>query len=251
MKLTRLMNNMDSNLQAKDDVEIDLLMLGRSLDPLQGSLLRGIAAAMRKLPLIAIKNKKCIGECELFTMYFDPILSSLLSDPSRNVLLRWSNVTSDQSGDIRPDATISKIHQRDFGPSLGFGEVKLARPTTDNHSLCHDLLRLATLAKDTIDNNKLQAALTFQINGFNITFFLSSLRHDGMYLMQEIGQLTFPCSLEELVFFVNLKNIRTLCRPMNDGKSWETKRRPTHPSIYSFIDATKDRHCFCGLRFER
>ncbi|OAD76970.1 hypothetical protein PHYBLDRAFT_158033 [Phycomyces blakesleeanus NRRL 1555(-)] len=72
-----------------------------------------------------------------------------------------------------------------------------------------------------------------------------------MYLMQEIGQLTFPRSLEELVFFVNLKNIRTLCRPMNDGKSWETKRRPTHPSIYSFIDATKDRHCFCGLRFER
>ncbi|KAG0778101.1 hypothetical protein G6F22_011435 [Rhizopus arrhizus] len=200
MKLTRFMNNMDSKPQSKDDVEIDLLVLGRNLNPLQGSLLRGIMAVMRKLCLLAIKNKKCISECELFTMYFDPILFSLLSDPNRNVLLRWSNVTSDESGDTRPDATISKIHQRDFGPSLGLGEVKIARPITDNHSLCHDLLRLATLAKDTINSNKLQVVLTFQIHGFNITFFLSRLQHDGMYLMQEIGQLTFPRSLEELHF---------------------------------------------------
>lgn len=78
-------------------------------------------------------------------------------------------MTSDESGDIRPDATISKMQQRDFEPSLGFGEVKKARSTTDNHSLCHDLLRLAALAKDTIDSNNPQAALTFQIYGFNNT----------------------------------------------------------------------------------
>jgi hypothetical protein len=42
MKLTRFMNNMDSKLQSKDDVEIDLLVLGRNLNPLQESLLRGI-----------------------------------------------------------------------------------------------------------------------------------------------------------------------------------------------------------------
>jgi hypothetical protein len=88
-------------------------------------------------------------------VYFDPILCALFSDPDRNVLLRWSNVTSDESGEMRPDATISEICQRDFGPSRRYGEVKLARPATDNHALCHDLLRLATLAKDTIDINKL------------------------------------------------------------------------------------------------
>ncbi|RCH86192.1 hypothetical protein CU098_008537, partial [Rhizopus stolonifer] len=134
MKLTRFMNNADSKLQSKDDIEIDLLMLRRNLNPLQQSLLRDITAAMRKLPLIALRNKK-------------------------------SSVTSDESGDIRPDATISKMQQRDFEPSLGFGEVKKARSTTDNHSLCHDLLRLAALAKDTIDSNNPQAALTFQIYG--------------------------------------------------------------------------------------
>ncbi|RCH94625.1 hypothetical protein CU097_013427 [Rhizopus azygosporus] len=49
MKLTRFMNNMDSKSQSKDDVEIDLLVLGRSLSPLQGSLLRGITAAQQSL----------------------------------------------------------------------------------------------------------------------------------------------------------------------------------------------------------
>ncbi|KAI9489664.1 hypothetical protein BDB00DRAFT_841917 [Zychaea mexicana] len=95
---------------------------------------------MRRLPLVAIRNKQTIGECELFTKYFDPILASLFSDPDRKVLLRWSNVMSDENDKIRPDATISKLRQRDFGPSLGYGEVKVARPTIDNHALCHDLL---------------------------------------------------------------------------------------------------------------
>lgn len=105
---------------------------------------------MRHLPLIAIKNKQTIGECELFTVHFDPILTSLYSEPDRKVLLHWSNVMSDENGEIRPDATISKLQQRDFGSSLGYGQIKIARPTIDNLALCHNLLRLATLAKDTV-----------------------------------------------------------------------------------------------------
>ncbi|KAG1452263.1 hypothetical protein G6F56_007864 [Rhizopus delemar] len=165
MKLSRIINNVESNRLSKDDAEIDLLMLGKSLNSFERSLVWGVKAGMRKLPLKPIKIRKFFGECELFTMYFDPILCALFSDPDKNVLLRWSNVTSDESREIRPDAIISEIYQRDFGPSCGYGEAKLARPTTDNHALCYDLLCLATLAKDTIDTNKLQAALAFQING--------------------------------------------------------------------------------------
>ncbi|KAI8967120.1 hypothetical protein BDF20DRAFT_1005100 [Mycotypha africana] len=177
-KLSRIVNNVESNNQSKYDAEIELLMLGKDLCPIQKSLILGIKAYMRKLPLLPIKNKQSLGECELFTMYFDPLLSALFSDPDKNILLRWSNVTCDESADMRPDATISKIQQRNFGQSLGFGEVKVARPTTDNHALCLDLLRLGAFCKDTIDMNKLQAALAFQINGFSIIFYLMRLRHD-------------------------------------------------------------------------
>ncbi|KAI9254089.1 hypothetical protein BY458DRAFT_521456 [Sporodiniella umbellata] len=241
-KWSRIMNNVESNNQSKDDAEIELLTLGKDLCPIQKSLILGIKACMRKLPLFPIKNKQSLGECELFTMYFDPLLSALFSDPDKNILLRWSNVTCNEN----------------FGPSLGFGEVKLARPTTDNHALCLDLLRLGAFCKDTIDMNKLQAALAFQINGFSIIFYLMRLRHDGMYIMQEIGRVAFPASLQDLTVFLSLKNIRTLlmvsdvfwrlCKPVNDD-SWESMRRPTHSAIFSLIHASKDRHRLCALEF--
>ncbi|KAG2207334.1 hypothetical protein INT47_006808 [Mucor saturninus] len=191
-------------------------------------------------------------------MYFDPLLSALFSDPDKNIILRWSNVTCDESAGKHPDSTISKIQQRDFGPSLGFGEVKVAQPTTDSHALCLDLLRLGTFSKDAVDMNELQAALAFHINGFSIIFYLMRLRHHGIHTMQEIGRVTFPSSLRDLTVFLNLKNIRTLlmvsdvfwrlCKPVTDD-SWESMRRPTHPNIFSLIHASKDRHRFCAIDF--
>lgn len=130
--------------------------------------------------------------------------------------------------------------------------------TTDNHALCHDLLRLGTFCKNTIDMNKLQAALGFQINGFSIIFYLMRLRHDGIYVMQEIGRVAFPASLQDLAGFLSLKNIRTLlrvsdvfwrlCKPVKDD-SMESMRRPTHPAIYSLIHTSKDRRRLCAIEF--
>ncbi|KAG1043466.1 hypothetical protein G6F43_011646 [Rhizopus delemar] len=113
MKLSRIVNGMESNILSRNDAEIDLLMLGKSLNPFERPLVWELK----------------LSECELFTMCFNPILPALFSDPDKNAFLRWSNVISDESGKIRPDATISKICQRDFGPSRGYGEAKLARPT--------------------------------------------------------------------------------------------------------------------------
>ncbi|KAL0139799.1 hypothetical protein V8B55DRAFT_1575061 [Mucor lusitanicus] len=274
IKLARIIDNL-----AKNDAEIELLMLGKSLCPLGRSLRKAIVDSMRHLPLIAIKNKQTIGECELFTVHFDPILTSLYSEPDRKVLLHWSNVMSDENGEIRPDATISKLQQRDFGSSLGYGQIKIARPTIDNLALCHDLC----WKQCTIDANSLEAALTFQVHGLRITFFLTRLRHDGIYVMQELSQFTFPRSLEEIAYlklqntmesnkasyssqnstggatFVSLKNMRTLliltdtfCADLfvTLTHSWQLKRLPTHPSIYSLIDSTKNRHRFRALRFD-
>jgi hypothetical protein len=136
----------------------------------------------------------------------------------------------------------------------------VTRQRTDHHALWHDLLRLGILTKDTLDQNKLEGALSFQIHGFHVTFFLTRLRHDGMYIMQKIGEMTFPRSLEELTTFVNLKNMRTLLRvseafwrtrvSLSDTDHWETKRRLTHLAIYSLIDGRKDRHRLCSLRLD-
>ncbi|EIE90692.1 hypothetical protein G6F46_005654 [Rhizopus delemar] len=255
-----VVNDIDAKVKTKGHVELYLLTLAQGLDVHHRSVVWGITAALKKLPLTAIKDKTTIGEGELLTTYFDPILASILANPDENVLLRWANVTCDATRDKRPDATISKLTQLVFGPSLGFGEAKVAQATCDKYMLCHDLIRLAAFTKDTIDENKLYASLSFQIHGFNVTFFLTRLRHDGIFVMQEIAHMTFPRSIEELASFINMKNLKMLlkiteafwrlCAISDNEGLIKAHARPTHPSLYCLIDATKDRRRLCSIRFE-
>ncbi|KAL7310655.1 hypothetical protein PS15m_010126 [Mucor circinelloides] len=72
--------------------------------------------------------------------------------------------------------------------------------------------------------------------------------------LYEICKLSFPRSLEELSSFVSLKNLNTLmrisemfwrmCKPVSaqDVDILSDKYRPTHPSLYTLIDGTKNRH---------
>ncbi|ORZ03827.1 hypothetical protein BCR43DRAFT_510836 [Syncephalastrum racemosum] len=97
-KLARIVTSVDSKQFAKDDADIELLMLGKSMCPIGRCLARGVSAAMRCSPLAAIEKKPSIGK-------YASVMLMLL----------------------------------DFGPSLGYGEVKTTRRTTDNHALCRDL----------------------------------------------------------------------------------------------------------------
>ncbi|KAI7856749.1 hypothetical protein BDC45DRAFT_533211 [Circinella umbellata] len=51
----------------------------------------------------------------------------------------------------RPDATLTKLDQLSYKPSLGSGEAKVAHLTTTNNDLCHDILSLRIFYKEAID----------------------------------------------------------------------------------------------------
>ncbi|KAI8988509.1 hypothetical protein BDF20DRAFT_833353 [Mycotypha africana] len=196
---------------------------------------------------------------ELLTTYFDPILANILANSDENVLLRWANVTCDATGDKRPDATISKLRKCLLDQALDLARQKVAQPTCDKYMLCLDLTRLATFAKDTIDENKLNASLSFQIHGFSVTLIFTRLRHDGIYIMQEIAHMTFPRSVEELATFISMKNLKMLLKvtdvfwrlfkPCDNEELIKANGRATHPSLHSLIDISKDRRRLCSLRF--
>ncbi|KAL0074353.1 hypothetical protein J3Q64DRAFT_1606276, partial [Phycomyces blakesleeanus] len=131
--------------------------------------------------------------------------------PDRPVQFRWSNTSSSESGsDKRPDAIISNVTQLEFDSALGFGEAKKVERNCNTYGLCHDLLRLAIFTKNMIDINKLNESLSFQIHGFNISFFLIRLDHHGIYTMVEVGHLKFPKSIKELPSLVTLRNLKIL-----------------------------------------
>lgn len=52
-----------------------------------------------------------------------------------------------------------------FGKSIGYGKAKIHQCNGSKYALCMDSLRLAVYTKNTIDVNKLSAALAFQIHG--------------------------------------------------------------------------------------
>ncbi|KAG1168326.1 hypothetical protein G6F70_002080 [Rhizopus microsporus] len=148
-----------------------------------------------------------ICQSELWSTYFDPLLSCLISDPDRLIHLRWTNAIPMEKGKNRPDAVISEKQQMSFGNSVGYGEAKTQQGSCSK-SLCLDTLRLAIFTKNAIDINKLDGALAFQIHAFNITFYLQQLTAKGIYTFIEIAHFRFPQSLDDLPSLFTMINIK-------------------------------------------
>jgi hypothetical protein len=234
-------------------------VITRNAEYSQNRVLQGIANLIQKLPAAAIKDSTTIGEAELWSTYFDPILSVLVADPEKSVQFQWSNTSSPESGsDKRPDAIISTVTQLEFNSELGFGEAKKVEKDCNANGLCRDLLRLAIFTKNTVDINKLNASLSFQIHGFNISLFLTRLDHHGIYTMVEVGHLKFPKSIEEIPSLVTLRNLKILlaindafwrlCRPSKEPELVSARYIKTTDFITDFIEGSKDKNRICSIR---
>lgn len=115
MELSTTLTDLSFGLKKRQDCIIDLLMMSRNGGYSQNRVLQGIANLIQKLPTAAIKDSTTIGEAELWSTYFDPILSVLVADPEESVQFRWFNTSSPESGsDKRPDAIISNVTQLEF-----------------------------------------------------------------------------------------------------------------------------------------
>ncbi|EIE82476.1 hypothetical protein RO3G_07181 [Rhizopus delemar RA 99-880] len=171
--------------------KLHLLTLATSMGPFKSNVVEGITDLLVKLPLYHITDNNKLGEIDVQTRYDDPLLSSIVADTTKKVVLRWSNKKDALTTDICPDTIVSTLVQRAFGQSLGFGEVKLGGNSTTNHSLCLDTLKLAVLSRNSVLKHG-RPILTFQVN--------------------EIGRITMPEALSSLHSFITLKNLRTLLR---------------------------------------
>lgn len=126
--------------------------------------------SIQKLPSTPV-NVKNTSETVLWSTHFDPILSTLLSDPDRNMHLQWSNSAPTERGSARPDAAIYHKQQGSFVGSRGYGEAK--PEGTSTHDISVDFLRLAVFCKNSIDVSLLDSTLAFQINSkFDTTYSL-------------------------------------------------------------------------------
>ncbi|SAM06250.1 hypothetical protein [Absidia glauca] len=152
-----------------------------------------------------------INEVKLQSTYFDVFLSEITADQDQQVALRWANKSvRHELTDIRPDAIISTLVQHDFGCPLGFGETKTGNVSTTKQAVNLDISRLGITCKRAIERHDLPACLASMINGYSISFFIVSKRHDCLYTMTEIASLNFASSLSDLHTFATRKNLDLL-----------------------------------------
>ncbi|KAL0088464.1 hypothetical protein F4703DRAFT_1846283 [Phycomyces blakesleeanus] len=89
------------------------------MNSLKGNVIEGIGDLLTKLPLDSILESKKIGEVDIQTRYYEPMLSGILTDITKRFILRWPDKTDETAPKIRPDAIISTLIQLKFGRHLG------------------------------------------------------------------------------------------------------------------------------------
>ncbi|RIB03195.1 hypothetical protein C2G38_1929899, partial [Gigaspora rosea] len=162
---------------------------------------------IERVPRFTLKSP--VGEVELCTTYIDTILSPLFADPDRGIFLRWSNKEAVESKARKPvgrakqpDAIINKIDQLSWSLSKGHGEAKVQEEMNNLYLLCTDLIRISIFNKDAIDFYNMNCMLGFQVVGHHITFYLTTLLCDALYVMAEVGHVDVPMSLEQVPAFL-------------------------------------------------
>ncbi|CAO3640917.1 unnamed protein product [Cunninghamella blakesleeana] len=209
MAMAKIINQLSLSNITREKALLELTPISSNMEYGERRLIRGLINMIQKLPTMPLKDNSDISETELWSTFFDPLLSCLICDPERLVHLRWKNTIPIEGGKSQPDAIISKKQQLEYEGSIGYGEVKVNQGSS-RYSLCMDTLRLAIFSKNAIDINKLDGALAFQIHGFTITFFISRLVTNSIYVFYEVANLHFPESLNDLPSFVTLTNITLL-----------------------------------------
>lgn len=85
---------------------------------------------LQKLRNTPLNSHNAITETELWSTYYDPVPSCLVSNPDKLVHLRWINLVPIEKGKARPDAVINEKPYLEFTASIGFGEAKVKQRTS-------------------------------------------------------------------------------------------------------------------------
>ncbi|KAG1627711.1 hypothetical protein G6F44_012118 [Rhizopus delemar] len=211
MTVLKVLNSIDQNIITPKQAKLELLTLAAGMDSLKGNVIEGIGDLLTKLPLDSIVEKNKIGEVDIQTRYYEPLLLAILADTTKKVILRWPNKMDEIVPEIRPDAIISTLVQLKFGRHLGYGEVKPGDDSTTTQSLCVDTLKLTVLSRNTSLKNE-HPILAFQVNGFQLIFYVTQRIHHRFYTMIEIGRVKVLDSLLSIQSFATLKNLQILLR---------------------------------------
>ncbi|KAL0088412.1 hypothetical protein F4703DRAFT_1734696, partial [Phycomyces blakesleeanus] len=154
-------------------------------------------------------------ETEVWSMFIDPIIDGLLSDPEENYHVRWTKTKDNNNDQERPDSVVCKMVESTWAHSVGCGECKVAEVNNNLYILAWDLCRLGYFNKHSINENMIRKAVAFHIYvslnvGHGVTFYVTELAYDGLYTMTEICHIQVPKSLTTMDTLVSRRSLVSL-----------------------------------------
>ncbi|CAO3654370.1 unnamed protein product [Cunninghamella echinulata] len=241
-KIMKIVKMVDKKKLNRDDAVIQLLLLKSEATPLEFKIIKSIKTMIETLPSEVLNEEP--HELELLSRYLNACLLPLFDDPEAGILFRWSDSTNLEASKTtvsiskrRPDSTIVTLDGYCFDYNRGFGEVKSKYHYEKHDNLSKDLARVGVFSKNAIDISNMNGVLGFQAVGRSVTFFISKLVADGIYVMYELNNFTVPGSikqiyslfgyLDEIYYILNI--FETHCNKMlsQDIDANKNKKRQT------------------------
>ncbi|CAO3623870.1 unnamed protein product [Cunninghamella blakesleeana] len=224
----------------------------------ESKIIASVVNLINKLPEDNLMEE--VKEIELITKYLDPALQPLFDDLDDDIIFRWTSTSNPEAKNStisisqrRPDSLINSLNDLHVGKSLGFGEVKAKYQSSNNFAIAKDLIRLGVFSKNGIDVGKLNGVITFQAAGLQVTFYITMLVANGLYMMLEIGYLKLPGSLHDLLScVVHLSDVLDIVNIfynecLSPPSFLESRKRSSisTPETNHIVESSRDRKRAC------
>ncbi|KAI9020956.1 hypothetical protein CLU79DRAFT_703594 [Phycomyces nitens] len=243
-------------------VQAETNMKALALERNEFKFVTALSALVTRLPRFPLEED--VNETELCMRFVDPFLIGLFEDPDNGVYLRWTNETTMETKqnngciDRRPDLCITKSCGVKWDTDCGYGEAKPASRDSDHYLVCMDLVRVAVLSKEALNEQSLDGVLGIQIVGRTLMFYVLLLPEEGVYTLLKLAEVKIPDSLQSLSHLVmDVSNILSvmdvfdrLCVRSNDPQMILDRKNPSVPLhvLQQLFSVSKDRKRSCHLK---
>lgn len=159
---------------------------------------------------------------------------------------------------MQPDFVVNKLSRSYYNGPCVIGDVKGEDRKDDNHDCLVDLIRIGMLSGDSINKNEYDGAIGAHVVGLQLTFYVTSLMSNGLYVMLEICSIKLPRDFTEMRSYIaTMEDLLPVihyyrrCSTCSDGE-WlniNKKKMLEESTFLNIINSGKNKKRECNIVF--
>ncbi|GAN03601.1 hypothetical protein MAM1_0044d03056 [Mucor ambiguus] len=217
-------------------------------------LLLGVRNLIESIPLV--KTKETVRESNLSCSYVHSVLNPLFTCPETNKFLVWSNIQMLPENSMQPDFVVNNLVRSRYSGPCVVGDIKGCDRQDDAYDCLVDLIRVGMMSVDSINKNEYDGVVGVHVVGMQLTFYITTLMANGLYVMLEICSIALPRDSTEIRSYVaNMEDLLQVvqyygsCTECVDPE-WlrDNKKAVVHESLFlDLISCGKNKKRSCPI----